>query len=511
MSHRILYLPLDERPCNYQFPQMIAKTATDLELLVAPQEILGAKKHPADSEAVWRFVEQGVPTCACAVLSAEMLFFGGLLPSRLHHLPASWAQSCIARLRALKRACPETRLYLFQLIMRTPRYDSADEEPVYWEEFGAAMFRRAYLLDKQMRESVTDEERKELAQLDACVPRAYIEDYEWRREYNISLLEHVLELVDEGVIELLFIPQDDSAAYGYTALDQRRIQDKLRTLVRREGVFMHPGADEAGSELIARAYLDLVGGRPRVCLAYSAPLGHQIVPLYEDRPLGVSVVQHLCACGCQVTGRPEDADFVLAINTPGRVMQEASDQVSADVSYQSFRCPEAFVAMIDDCLAREIPVVLADCAFANGGEFDLVRRLDRSGALDRLVSYKGWNTVCNTIGTSIAQGVLSRGDADKEAVRANVIYHLCDDLMYQARVRSLLGDIATRRGLSCFDLGDEAASMAKRAVELITDAWQETIVRSFSEVKRPLEAASFPWNRLFEISFDRKDRPGGGE
>lgn len=42
---KTLLIPLDERPCNYQYPQMIAQTNHQIELIVPPQSLLGNKKN----------------------------------------------------------------------------------------------------------------------------------------------------------------------------------------------------------------------------------------------------------------------------------------------------------------------------------------------------------------------------------------------------------------------------------------------------------------------------------
>ena len=52
----MLYLPLDERPCNWLFPQMMTRGVAELELLTPSTELLGPKKTPADLEGLWAFV-----------------------------------------------------------------------------------------------------------------------------------------------------------------------------------------------------------------------------------------------------------------------------------------------------------------------------------------------------------------------------------------------------------------------------------------------------------------------
>lgn len=496
---RIFYLPLDERPCNRLFPQMMAKSNREVELTVVPEALLGQKKTPADLSAIWTFLENHISGCDCAVLSAEMLFLGGLLPSRLHHFPQPWITAVTQRLRSLKQNHPSVRLYLFQLIMRTPRYDSSDEEPDYYAQFGSALFQRAYLADKQARTGLDAEELAQLKQLEQDIPKVHRQDYEQRRQFNLQLLEAVLELVSQGVVDLLFIPQDDSCEYGYTALDQHRIQKKIRSLAVSDRVYMHPGADEAGAEMLARAYLDLTGRQCRIHVLYGTVLAPQLIPLYEDRPLGVSAAQHILACGCQLCDDPAQADLILAVNAPGRVMQESWEQGAPDVTYQSFRCQRLFAERIARLVRAGKRVAVADCAYANGGELDFIAQLDRAGVLDRLVSYKGWNTSCNTLGTTLAQGILALDDPDRQVLQDNLAYHLVDDVFYQAQVRKCLTREAERLGADYFRLGAQEQNLAETAAEQLRAAWTRTLTHTFRD--RPAEPASawFPWNRLFEI------------
>jgi hypothetical protein len=116
---RIVYLPLDERPCNSKFPLQIA-AATDVELIAPPQALLGQKKRPADTAAVAQWLLEQTLQVDYLIVSMDMLIYGGIVPSRLHHLSLD---DCRARLETLvqcKRKNPKLRIYAFNLIMRAP-------------------------------------------------------------------------------------------------------------------------------------------------------------------------------------------------------------------------------------------------------------------------------------------------------------------------------------------------------------------------------------------------------
>ena len=48
---KIVLLPLDERPCNYIYPQRIFNNG-DIKITVPDMSIMGDKKTPADHEGI---------------------------------------------------------------------------------------------------------------------------------------------------------------------------------------------------------------------------------------------------------------------------------------------------------------------------------------------------------------------------------------------------------------------------------------------------------------------------
>lgn len=169
--------------------------------------------------------------------------------------------------------------------MRTPKYSSSDEEPDYYEHWGRELFLRAYLLDKEKREKLTEDEAKQLSEIQEKLPKEHIEDYETRRVFNSNMNLQMLDLVQEGVLTFMSIPQDDSSEFGYTAIDQSAVVTKREQLRLYKKVHMYPGADEVGATLLARVYNDLKGQKPKIFPIWSSTLGPQLVPMYEDRPL----------------------------------------------------------------------------------------------------------------------------------------------------------------------------------------------------------------------------------
>lgn len=502
---KIIYIPLDERPCNYTYPQQLTNTRDDVQLIIPTKQMLGNKKEAADVEKLWNFVFANASQADGIVLSSEMLVYGGLLPSRLHYLTKKEKQKRVDKFRRLHEQNKKTPIYVSTLIMRTPKFSTADEEPDYYEYYGRELFRRAYLKDKKQRAGLKDQEERELVQVDAAIPSSYIEDYESRRAFNVDVNIQLLELVDEGVIDFLPIPQDDSSTFGYTARDQDVVYRGIAEKGLQRKVLVYPGADEVGCTLIARMLNQLLDRHPLIYYFYSSTNAPHIVPLYEDRPMNESVKAHIMASGCRVTRLPDDADFILAINAPGQFMEEAADQTTKDVTYSSYRQLVFFVEQIQDWVLADKPLVIADSAFANGGDQELIQFLDDYQVLDQLVSYKGWNTNCNTLGTTVAAGVFGFEKRNQLELKKNLLYHIFDDVFFQSHIRkkiteTLLPDL----NANYFYLNQQDYTVEKELKQQIMKEYEERIKKSFQRIMISELKVFSPWSRMFEIGMELK-------
>lgn len=502
---KILYVPLDERPCNAEYPVKAAEVNEEVVVTTLPQTCFGYKKQPADIQRVRQFVKKQFVASDCGVFSAEMLLFGGLLPSRLHHFNEIDLADYKDFLVALHKDYPEKKIYLSNLIMRTPRYDSSDEEPDYYETYGARIFRYGWLKDKQQRESLAKEEKDEWEELVAVLPKEIIQDYEERREFNVKVNLLHIELVQAGVVDFLSIPQDDSAPFGYTAMDQKKVYGAISRKRLKEKIMVYPGADEVGFTLMARAYHEFNNLKPKLFVRYSSTMGPELVPLYEDRPMNESLKAHVMAAGFQLVENVNEADFVLAYNTPGKMMQESWDQLEGkDVTYDSYRHLLTFVAQIKTDLAMERKVGICDSAFANGGELELVQLLDNEGLLEQLLSYKAWNTNCNSLGSSLGALAFCQGNYALAKVKNNLLCNLFEDLFYQAVVRMSINRLVLPgMNLNYFDLKEQQADVIEIAQKMLVDLSGEELLHSFKEPYR-ITKLLFPWNRMFEINCEVK-------
>lgn len=490
---KIVLLPLDERPCNAGFPPALFDGG-DMELHLPPR--LGDKKTPADYGALETFLLEACKDADGLVLSVDMLVYGGLIPSRLHRLDSQETGRRLELLRTLRRNNPAMRLFAFHCIMRCPTYSSDEEEPDYYQEWGKELHQLGAARHRaQNGDAEGAAEAQALAQR---IPTAVQEDYLGRRAGNLVLNLKTLELVEDGTIDFLAVPQDDAAPLGYTAMDQAVVRLAVRQKRLQQRVLIYPGADELGMTLLARMSNELSGRRPAVYPLYASAGAPFVIPPYEDRPLGETVRCQLAAAGCRPAAAPEQADFILALTAPPVKMAAASVQPRLDLDYDVGRSLAPFFTELCFWMDCGKPVSICDNAYCNGGDLELLSMLDGSGRLLNVAGYAGWNTSANTMGTAIAQGVRYLGRGADEAFLSFLALRYLEDCGYDAVVRqAVTAEDLPGLGLNYRDAGGtdgEAAACVKRRLQAFLDTSMASIAG-----RVVLERVSFPWRRMFEV------------
>ena len=335
----------------------------------------------------------------------------------------------------------------------------------------------------------------------AKIPADVLEDYLTRRELNLGLNLAVLDLVEDGTIDFLCIPQDDAAPLGFTAMDQEKVRRSVKDKRLQSKVLIYPGADELGMTLLARMRNVIEGRTPAVYVQYAAVEAPTIIPPFEDRPLGETVLYQLSAAGCRTATSPESADFIMAVTAPGRGMVNASVQPRMNLDYDVHRSLPIFLLELRYWIELGKPVTICDNAYCNGGDLELLDILDANNLLMKLAGYAGWNTSSNTMGTAIAQGVryLYEG-ADKRHDDFLALRYI-EDCGYGSVVRMLVTDRdLPALGLDYFH-ADGCDGVAAKCVERELRTFIAEKMPSVAEEIR-LDGVRLPWKRMFEVDLD---------
>lgn len=496
--HKLILVPLDERPCNYEFPYLLAQ-GTDYTIERPPAGIMGLKKRPGDVEQLWSWFEAACEGADGAVVALDTLLYGGIIPSRLHQLELEELAARLERLRKIRQRYPQLKLYAFQLIMRCPQYSLSDEEPDYYADWGREIFRKGFIGHRLELGIATDEEIRELADIDLRLPAEVLQDYLGRRAINIEANKQALELVRDGVIDFMIVPQDDSAPYGQTAKDQEKVRARITALDLELKVYMYPGADEVGCTLLARMMNKSEGRIPLIYPRLSAVQGAFVTPLFEDRFFYETLKYQILAAGGLIASSVAEADLVLLVSTPGETMAEAVSQHHAYFSYDIYRNLMELMEYGDYLLRdRKIPVAVADVGYANGGDQKLVKMLRQKNLLFDLAGYAAWNTSSNSLGTVISQAMIyliygrTQGHLDFLALR------YAEDVCYCSVVRGELSEGPVQEmGYGKYELDGPRGRVAALVQERLSEELAVRIDSPSGSVK--ITDCYMPWNRMFEV------------
>ena len=196
---------------------------------------------------------------------------------------------------------------------------------------------------------------------------------------------------------------------------------------------------------------------------------------------------------------------------PGKFMQEATEQLTgSDDSYCTFRSLPEFVRRAEYYLDQGKTCILADVAYANGADNELMDRLAQSGVLSRLAGYGAWNTASNTLGVVMLQGVAAWLAGVQQldtvpALRRFFLQKVVKDWAWQSNVQWAVMALLKGRGADGYCLGADMTQAGQDAVRLM-QAFLKEHAATLPEAFRPeICSIRFSWNRIFDVMFGMKE------
>lgn len=497
-SKKILLLPLDERPCNYHYPAMMPKT--NCELILPPQDIMGYKKTAADTDKISKWLLENVSKADALILSLDMLIYGGIVPSRLHHTDVDTLIKRADIVKELRRIKPQLKIYAFELIMRCPDYNTSDEEPDYYGEYGGDIHKYGKYSHIEKLRELTSEEKADFELVKSRVPSEYLDDFITRRKANIAVLMHNLEFIKDGTFDYFVVPQDDSAVYGFTAVDQVTVREFFKTNILHLKTAMYPSADEIGLTLLARAVSEINDVKLKVYVKYASEKGKYLIPEYEDRIISETVKYHILTAGCVQVYSLMEADIVLAVNAAPIALRLGDPNWT--IPYDIERNLAEFVNYIEYAKSQNKTVAIADVAILNRADIELTALLNSRDLLYKVDAYAAWNTSSNTIGTTLCQAILYKIGNDKDGNISFLAHRYYEDIAFMAEARGYVSDRLHEKGLTIFEIDGINGEISKWVYELVCEYMQNHYPKVAEKVDKVY--LNMPWNRMFETDIKLK-------
>lgn len=430
---KALFLPLDERPCNYLYPQWVP--IDDVELLLPPRKILPQQKKIGDVDAIGRWVKDNCDDVDYVLISLDMLLYSGIVPSRLHHDSVEEIEKRLEVLHEIKKRNPRAKIFVHSLIMRTPSYNLATEEPDYVGECGLNLYIEGVYLDKEKQGLLTEEDKAAREENRKKFKQEYLDDLLTRRKTNKEVILKALQYYIDGTIDFFLIPQDDCAPFGFTSMDRREIVQFLVDNHIDDKVVMHPGADEAGLTLLARAINDSRGKFPKFYVAYNCDESKHGIPEFESQHLDITMTSQIESTLSKCVDAWEEADIILVVSA-GKNFMNCHLPEWPD-SFAGRDIPRA-IGYIEKAIHEGKVVAVADLTYCNRGDIDLYDAIVENELLFEISSYAGWNTSSNTLGTTIANAVGYFHSHDDEKKNVCLAHRYIEDILYMAKVRDEL-------------------------------------------------------------------------
>lgn len=493
MRTKLVLLPLDERPCNFYFPERLFSDET---IEIVKPERLGNKKVPADFKEIKSFLLEECRDADGLVISFDQLLYGGLVPSRIHKDSREKLCQRLEVIKEIRDQNPKLLIYGFNVIMRCPNYSSDDEEPDYYLFCGKEIHDLGVAVHKT-RNGVESGNAVEKAM--ELVDKKILEDYICRRELNRSMNLEILELLRKQMVDGLVIPQDDSAEYGYAAMDQKLIREKIAEYKLSDTVLIYPGADEVELTLLSRMLNRLKKRQPVIFPKYFSEGAKKLIPLYEGNPLAQTVDRHILSAGCQKGQSEEEADIILYLTAPSVTMREAVVQPEEAEDYKE-RDLQGLLDSIRVQKEKGKITIIADNAYANGGDLKLIDLLNENKMLLSLDGYAGWNTSANTIGTAIAEGVYVYHFGKSEKYERFMMERYLEDGGYCGKIRGEVTENLPETGMSYFDVKDKKGIVSF----IIADRLKEYMHGHLNSMEDKVGRihVTMPWKRMFEIDLE---------
>ena len=494
---KILFVPHDNRPIS---DQQTADTVRELgwEILVPPDDILGSRTNQGSPDAVWAWLEQNAKKADIAVLSTDTLVYGSLVGSRKHNYSEKQLAERVARFTLFHEKNPRMSVYAFGSIMRTPRNGdhAGTEEPAYYHNYGADIFRYTALTDKTETEKLSRREKKEYDFLTKLVPPKAMDDWLARRRKNVNVSRKLIDLARANVFDYLALGRDDNAPHCQTHMESRHLSEYGQDLGPTRFQAM-AGIDEFAMLMLTRAMNDKTGNVPFVYTRYNKGRGANTVPAYSDETIAETVQEHILALGGMSVDNPAKADMVLLVNTnPDGKTYEAQDRANNGTPRDGTKY---FADITAESVASGKPTCVADIAFANGADNALMEQLRDRALLFKLRAYAGWNTPTNSTGFVLGQGMLAL-QMNEASIDRLLVQRYLDDWAYQANVRATIGrQLGWLRGSGAYSSLDSKYDFVCGRATRMMQRFAETNLPPLEDFSK-LEL-TFPWNRMFEANF----------
>ena len=499
VNYALTVLPLDSRPPCTTFVQELGSLA-GFKIVLPPKDIMDKYEQPAKLPAIKTWLQNNLSANDGVLISTDMLTYGGLLHTRLAPLTDEQKNNTLQYLDTLKQSNPGKDFYVYSII---PRLLVSDQLlPDRWYQWHIMQW--TINMDKKMQGVPYDEKRyKDMQQeIPPELKQKYLDLYGQNALFNNQLIE----LAEKDNFTGLIIGQDDTMAYGFPNRNRLAAEEYFSKAAVPPTYGVTQGADELGVMDTAAILLSKHEYHPKIFLAFGSPQVKDLLLHFVPDTLEQIALNKIKLLNGQVVDKAADADFVLFIHCGDKV----------GVSYLN-------IAKRVQSLMQEKPVALVDLSENyDYRECLLLSLVANNTPLGQLLSYAGWNSASNSIGTALAQGSivtlqskLLPKDKLPSLYAQNLTFNcerFLDDWAYEQKTRYKLKDLQELNGVNVDHTAPHTELVEKfiaRELSIYKSILLYGNLRRFPFYQDEKQAyylkdfkyqVTLPWERIFEIA-----------
>lgn len=472
---RVGLIPLDSRPCNTQYPDLLGKMAN--KHLEIPYDYLDDFLDPAQTEELWSWLESNSKSFDKIIINTNELINGGLIASR-HAQSYKDLNEKMARLTTFLQKNKKKEIIVITILPRL----LPSQFTQLWS-YQESLVQYAQKIDQYFFEG------KKLPNPPKDVPYNILEEYLSIYENTQVLVENLITLTNQGLIDHYLIGQDDAQQYGLSNKIIRELTPSLSEKIQ----FVH-GADELTMLALTRR------------LQFKNKLSLHIDYTNEDFkdayfPFEAAPLEKVVQTKLHYLQIEEDK------NSPNNVIIHSDLQKVDKLKALVEKSPAAYLGIMD-------------VACTNKGDIALFEFLLQPEIWAKVDSYAGWNTAGNTIGTELAHRVSYKYLSENiknynkpvraDALRAYLEFRyirMAEDLVFQGILREGLNERLKKLSIDPHNIGENH----QQANEILTQLfapYEQTLAQAFlgdytiGNVTFTVENVSaqieLPWSRTFE-------------
>ena len=500
----VLLVPLDSRPPCTDYVTSLARMA-GFQVILPPSELLDDYRQPGNAAGMREWLQHNIVRADTAIISVDMLLHGGLLASRKGMGSTETADELVDLLTTIHEKQPQVKLYAFNII---PRLLISDDP--HTEKYKLPMAEWSILQETtSLFENPNDIHR--LQTLEEAIPPEIPARYRKLYADNHRLNQRLVALAKAGILSGLVLGQDDSAPFGLANMERQRLENEIGNQPEiQDKIFLTRGTDEVALTLLGQATRSASDARHKVYVHYTEDHTADAILPYMPRPLSQTVSEKLELLAADTTDSLTEADYILVVhagNSKSRKQQLEHEAM-----------------LIKEWIAAGYKVALVDLAMDWSENQTLLPYLQKNGAhVHQLLTYAGWNTASNSVGTAVTQAVMVlRGQNTKDfsvalyrdiARTKFLSERILDDWYYQKIYRNQLNEDLQKQQINPYDLKLARQTVTNRINHQLYNAKLQYIRRDWRNAVFPLTSddlgayavdswdihSGLPWDRTFEV------------